>query len=274
MLKQWIENFIFGNFYIAICAVALFQYSYYKFSAQWADNDYVFLVFLGTLCSYTFCRLNSMLFVKGGKISKRLSWVREHLFFNILVLILSSVFYTYYLFKLTVDLFALNLVFGLLSSLYALKTKSFSIREIPYLKIILIAFSWLFLTCIFPLLILDIKFGDEAFLHIMGQFCFIISITLPFDLRDFDIDKKSGLKTWPHLFGKAGTVIMSILLMSILLICEYQLSTIRTGYLSAIVAICLIVPILNFGAIKLRNEYYFLVLVDGMCLILLLCAFL
>lgn len=71
------------------------------------------------------------------------------------------------------------------------------LRDVPYLKIFLIALTWAFVTEGLPSILAD---NEIDVLALLERFLFVFAITIPFDIRDLNFDKLS-LKTLPQLFG-------------------------------------------------------------------------
>lgn len=100
---------------------------------------------------------------------------------------------------------------GAISVLYVWRVNGRSLREIPYLKIHLIAFAWTFLLILFPLLNEGIK-GNV--LAIGGaHYAYFLAIAIPFDIRDLKYDLPAQ-KTVPQVIGvRAAKVLSSTLLL-------------------------------------------------------------
>ena len=86
-------------------------------------------------------------------------------------------------------------------------------RNIPYLKIFLISFTWSCITDLIPSLIIENKINYNTLIQ---RFLFVVSITIPFDIRDKNIDS-NYLKTLPQIFGKNKSLLISILFI---FVCE------------------------------------------------------
>ena len=76
------------------------------------------------------------------------------------------------------------------------------------MKIFLIAIVWTFVTTI-----LVANEDDKLLWHklipiIIDRFCFVLAITIPFDIRDLKYDDKR-IKTIPILFGVAGSKLIA-----------------------------------------------------------------
>jgi 4-hydroxybenzoate polyprenyltransferase len=104
---------------------------------------------------------------------------------------------------------------SLLSLLYAVK-----LRDIPYLKIYLIAASWCFSTILLTVLENKLIVDLEIILSMIGRFFFIVAITIPFDIRDVNFDKKR-LKTLPILFGVERSKKIALIMLLLFLILEF-----------------------------------------------------
>jgi 1,4-dihydroxy-2-naphthoate octaprenyltransferase len=76
-----------------------------------------------------------------------------------------------------------------------------ALRSLPGLKLLLISASWTYLTFVIPQLLqnatFDAAFAGEVFFRTL----FIAAITLPFDMRDIEVDN-AKMYTLPQLIGK------------------------------------------------------------------------
>lgn len=93
---------------------------------------------------------------------------------------------------------------GMVSLAYVIPLfrKGKRLRDYNYIKIILIAIVWAYVS-ILPLQ------GHIPITHLLllflERFIFVFTITLPFDVRDFGIDKLSNLITIPKILGEGNT---------------------------------------------------------------------
>jgi 4-hydroxybenzoate polyprenyltransferase len=106
---------------------------------------------------------------------------------------------------------------GIISLFYVIPIKGVIMREIPYIKIYLIAITWAVVLILFPMLNED-KFEWTVVLHALAHALFIISAAIPFDIRDVKFDRDSH-KTIPQVIGiRWAKSISAVLLASFLLI--------------------------------------------------------
>lgn len=209
-----LKAIIYGNAYIALAAALI--------TLGWADRFKVaswqifVCVFFATLCIYNLQRLLRINQIKEG-ISERHSWIlkNKHGLFWLTIIsgVLAVKLYFYYYFSLT-SLLLLSLA-GVIGILYALRWKASypTFREIPFLKIYFIAFTWTIVNLIWPIAISDYSISANLDLVII-HFMIIVAITIPFDIRDLPYDHQKQ-RTLPQLLGIKKAQHLSFLLLFI-----------------------------------------------------------
>lgn len=100
---------------------------------------------------------------------------------------------------------------GIISLFYVLPIKGVIMREIPYIKIYLIAFTWAAVLIVFPMLNED-KFSWIVVLHALGTVFYVIAVAIPFDIRDVKFDRLSQ-RTIPQVIGVNRAKLISVLLI-------------------------------------------------------------
>ena len=166
------------------------------------------------------------------------------------------------LLDLPIAIYLLHL--GIVSTMYNVPRKSngivkFPLRSIPFLKILLIAYVWASLFAILPIIISsnDLKLSDTLFMF-AAHFLFIVSITLPFDIRDFKTDQENLLTTIPHVVGIKLAKALSLLCLTIFYL--MMLPSLRLIYLTVLF---LIAAGLILYSSSRRKNYYFTLFIDG-----------
>lgn len=153
---------------------------------------------------------------------------------------------------------------GLISTLYNVPEKSksfvhFPLRSIPVLKVFLIAYVWSSMSSFLPAIIAhEHVFTSRNILIFIAHLLFIISITLPFDIRDFDDDNKADLITFPQIIGLWPTKLLSILCLTVFTLIIYH---IVGGWYIPIFS--LIVTALILKSSSEKKSYYFSFYLDG-----------
>ena len=153
---------------------------------------------------------------------------------------------------------------GLISTLYNVPEKSkgmfrFPLRSIPIVKIFLIAYVWSSMSSFLPAVITHEQvFTSQIILVFIAHLLFIISITLPFDIRDFQVDNKNALLTFPQLIGIIPTKLLAIVCLFIFTLIISNIT--QTWY---ILYFSLFTSVLILNSSVKRKEYYFTFYLDG-----------
>ncbi|WP_242691596.1 UbiA family prenyltransferase [Desertivirga arenae] len=148
--------------------------------------------------------------------------------------------------------------------LFTMNDKKFGLRNIPGLKLFLIALIWS-LSCVLVPIIetgMPVRTSDTIVL-IAKRFLFIAAITVPFDIRDLYQDKSYDLKTIPVMLGekKAYLFCQFLLLIYISLLLLFT-KTVDADFIGISLTIILTGWLIFKSNIK-KNEYYYFLYLDG-----------
>jgi hypothetical protein len=231
-----------------------------------------FLIFFATLFLYNLDNLLPYKTAQKMLLTERKNWLLQHQNWLKAVVVFSGVgALSLFIFLLPkVPLVFIIPVF-LISILYSLpvlpgRNGKFPLRDIPFLKVFLIALVWAALTVWLPLLI-DGKNIDSATkeLLILRRVLFIFALTLLFDIRDIKKDGLAGTLTFPVKFGTVFTKFLSVsaLLAFAVLVHFQEEGAVRWALeLSAVVA-----GLVVYFTEEDRPDYFFAILADGMMLL-------
>jgi hypothetical protein len=95
----------------------------------------------------------------------------------------------------------------LVSLFYVLRIKGRNLREVPFIKIHLIAISWSLILIIFPMLNEGIANG--IIWNGIAFYFYVLGVTIPFDIRDLKYDLPNQM-TIPQLTGVIGAKIIAL----------------------------------------------------------------
>lgn len=236
---------------------------------QW--HPYLFIIFFATLFEYNLHRLITVLTNKKALNSEKHRWVRENIkTFYFLVFISVTGFATVALLAKKEVLYTFAPI-AVLTLFYSIPVSSnrkhlLRLREIPYLKIFLIAFVWSTSTILLPVIQTNGTFSDTMVAALLTErFFFVLAITIPFDIRDLEADKQEGLKTIPMLMGKDKSLIVSYLsLFLFLLISLFHYPTINEWFIVPVMFISGITTYIFLTSEKIRRlPYYHYGILDG-----------
>lgn len=114
------------------------------------------------------------------------------------------------------------------------------LRNIPGLKLFLIAFSWAGITVLFPLIQNYMSIRITDWITFIQRFLFVLVITIPFDIRDINYDNNE-LKTLPQQVGISKSKIIGILWIALFFFLEYF----KIDFTSTSILITLVIGVLS-----------------------------
>jgi hypothetical protein len=260
-----LKSVFYANFWVALNVLALSKTTEMVFNFNTTSN-YNFFVFFSTLLVYNFHRLYKDQFYFEKNISKRMMMFKTHKI-PLVILCLVSLIICLYVFL--IEFYwkdALILIPFVLISLWYVVPLPMSLktlRELPFVKSFLVAFVWMYITVFFPLKHYDINLRFETIEYAIMIFLFITAITLPFDIRDRQVDH---IKTVPIAIGDHQTMILSELLMLLYILIIIQANFYSWNLLFSAIIISIIIAFSN----KKRGEFYYIGILDGLPLLQLL----
>jgi len=85
------------------------------------------------------------------------------------------------------------------------------LRDLHYIKIFLIALVWAHITVVVPVYFHGDQLSLKSMLLAAEQVFYFMAITLPFDIRDLDVDRENQVKTIPATIGLGASKRLSLL---------------------------------------------------------------
>ncbi len=163
----------------------------------------------------------------------------------------------------------------MISALYSLPViGSRRLRDLPYIKIFVIAAIWTWITVLWPL-------AGQSFAHVwsLAAACclFIIAITIPFDIRDQLVDQLSKLPTLVTVLGPESAKRLAaglLLIAGALILYSYTREIVSLDYALALLITYVISWRLIVAADQTRPERYYSGHIDGVMTIPLIAYFL
>ena len=265
--------YMYGSVHIGLGAGAMTLMSFYLLQGSDRINpDYILCLFTGTICLYSVHRLASLASLKewGDALKyKRIGRVQTGI--RILIL-LSAAFGSLHFLRLDSGLKLLLLSGGLLTLLYTFPaTKSGSrLKDVAMIKIFLISVLWGLTTAAIPAWILGSEWPVTTYM-LAERSIFIFALTLPFDMRDYVIDIKMDVKTWPGLIGMNNSLKLSVLMLTVLLgsmiLIAWQCGIYTGNHAFLLFLTNLLTALLVGISVRMKSDYYFTGILDGMLII-------
>ena len=189
------------------------------FSENW--QWMIALVFFGSILVYSFHRINPTITFPKKDASKPYLWVSTNKGITIFTCFMSGFLCVVSSFYLSVELFCCLLPILLVTLAYILPivptmNKLVSLKELPLLKIWVIAFVVSYITVFIPfiqLLSWRACFDLDVLFLFFERVLFLIAITIPFDVRDVKRDRAAGVHTLPIELGVFRSLLLSVILL-------------------------------------------------------------
>lgn len=290
MLK-FIKTLFYGNVFYGLCTVALSIESNLQHSISLNSFRFYLLVFLSTIVYYGRIYYKSSAVV----IDDRSSWYkpRRPLIGKTLILLTSIIVVDIiWLVWLNIpvllnmnlyhwSLFAVVPVLGLMYTFQVLPVKN--LRRIGWVKPFIIGFVWAGVVTIFPVLFWQIRNPNEPapalllkILIWVQNFLFISVLAIVFDIKDYKMDVRHRLNTYPVRYGVKNTVQYIILPLAVLSFATLIITTniLEHTLLSILIQtlpyLLLLIIITNF--LKEKTLLFYLAAVDGLMLLKAICG--
>jgi 4-hydroxybenzoate polyprenyltransferase len=266
-LRRGLDVVLYSSSWLALAALGL-TWSTFLFWQVHIPFRLGLMIFTATLFLYN---IDSVLPYKHGQplmLSGRKRWMLEHrrelLALAMVALGVSGTLFFLdgwqHLMLFLGHLAAISLLYSL--PIAKVRGQWRALRDLPLLKVFLIAYVWAAITVWVPALYLAKPlFGPVVGVLFLRRFFFILALAFVFDIRDYTKDLHTGTRTFPGVFGVPATkrIALAALVMASVLL--------PTGVGPA-EALVLTLPLLAAAgtiwyAEETRSDYYFALLTDG-----------
>lgn len=277
ILLPILDFLLFSNLFIAVCAVAQGMVTYHLLNVK-PDKYILAILFFGTLSVYNF----SMLLSKPKKPENspfvRVRWIFSHhrliisiTLISVLCLIPLGLLYLSIEAKLLM-IFTSVLALGYNIPFLTLNHQKIGLRNIPGIKLFLIALVWSVSCVLLPIVELEHNLEinistAETLLLVSKRFLFIAAITIPFDIRDLFQDKLYELKTIPVMLGEKKAYIFCQFLLGGYLVLLFLFDKNLNANNIALTLTLLLTGWLILKSSIRKNEYYYFFYLDGTMLL-------
>ena len=144
------------------------------------------------------------------------------------------------------------------------------LRDYHYLKIFLISFCWALLTAWLPAMEKGLGQQLSTILQLAERALFIFAITIPFDIRDLDLDSSDKVHTLPGRWGLQRSkrwAITGLVMAGLIGGIQWWLGLYALGSFLALLFSSGLSGCLIWYSTKDLHDYYFSGLLDGMMLV-------
>ena len=291
------QHIFFGNYFVALCAVALSIEA--QVQQQLKPNTYLYYILLFSLTVLYYSKAYLLTDANPNLQNSRSIWYRENKskirvsMFVLIIVAVISVFYiliNYFstIFFLETKIWLLMAAFPVFSILYYgvnfMDKTGVSLRRFGWLKPFVISMVWSGVVTIYPTIFYAIshntKFQIESttILLFCKNFLFIAVLCIMFDIKDYAMDYNYQLKTFAVSLGLKKTIERVILPLCVASLGIYLLFS-TTFQLHPFRIVFNTFPYIAtiFVAIRLyrrKNILYYLIIIDGLMLFKACCGIL
>jgi 4-hydroxybenzoate polyprenyltransferase len=228
--------------------------------------NYLGFVFSSTICSYNF---HWYLTPFADSETDRAAWTRRHTKFHIVFFFLGLIGSAWF-FLSFLDAWFWMLIPVILTFLYSapkLPQRPFNrLKKVAIGKTLFLAFVWMFVSTLLPVLLHHGSIGNEAILFCCSRFFLIYAICILFDFRDRENDKREGIRSMITYFDERGINFLfytSLLLFFISTLALY-LFQFSIPFLLSLLIPGFIVLLLFDRAKRNFSDYLYYFVLDGM----------
>ncbi|MCC6634342.1 MAG: hypothetical protein IT251_02420 [Chitinophagaceae bacterium] len=298
MLKKLTDIFFYGNFFAGLCAVMLCIETNMQHGFALNGIHFYTIIFLGTAWYYTYTYVKNL---PNELLDDRIIWYKKNtsslkqtqnilLIFLIADIVFFVIKYEASFIKMASIQYGQIFLFPLVALTYTFNLLPFpeikKLRRIGWLKPFIVGFVWSGFVSVYPIIFYQIQtnIGNEIFAMPSGllwlkNFMFISTLCVMFDLKDFEIDKKDGLKTFAVQFGVSNTIKYIIIPLVIICIAAFIIFVEQNHFpyqrilLNIIPYLFLI--LISFALLKKKRKIiYYLFVIDGLMILKAICGIL
>ena len=275
LIRDVVNLLIYGGSFIGLCAACITALSLELTGKTDQYLDYIFFIGTATAALYSAHRVIGLRKLAHIKSSERYDIIRQYKM-HIWIYCVLWIGVTLWLF---IPLASLELILwlipgGSIGAAYVIPFLSGNkrLRDLGWGKILMIGWSWGWLTAFVPLWYFADAPLQMAIINGVERMLFIIVLTIPFEIRDFRVDLSVGLITMPEKLGRGKTYRLTVLfcVLVILLSAVISFHYINLPYVIAMTLTSIVVlPIVKYSY-YIEDDYYFGGLIDGLMIFALL----
>ena len=148
------------------------------------------------------------------------------------------------------------------------------IRDIPGIKLFIIAFVFAIITYVLPI-ISFVEFTYYTGIGLLARFFFVAAITIPFDVRDINFDDKK-IKTIPIVFGENKSIYFSLSFLLVSTIFNFFLYSYKILLVNSLMVEIAILAVAFIAIVfsRHKSEYYYVIVLEGLMILHPLLVFL
>ncbi len=268
MLSRFIDLMLYSNIFIAICASSLVYQVYWIENSPGWYHPLAWLVFFATVFVYSAHRLVGFTRLERVYDNRRISVI---LHFKSHIAVYTLVALAGFLFSCTLvrtSSLLLMMIPGILTLLYIVPVFRHRrrFRDVPYIKVFIVGMVWSWICIYVPLQELHSNLEVSHTLLILEKFLFITAITIPFDIRDRELDTLQHIKTIPVALGigRSKLICMTVVTLAIIVAgINWHRQYLDGGQFASLLFTYLLAILIIYIVQEKSHDYYYSGMLDG-----------
>lgn len=254
LIRQTWTFFVYSNLFIAACVVLMAWQTFHYIISSPANWYFLGFAFFSTLTSYSFhWYLTSHSVIP----SQRIAWLKYnrhvHSIFFFTGLCGAGVFF-YFIRQHWFWLMGAAIITFLYSAPKIPHPLFRLLRKVALGKTIFLAFVWMSVTTILPIIIAEVPWHTGVILYVFHRFFLIYAICILFDYRDRQDDKQAGIRSLITYLSEKNIAILFYASVFI----AFATAAGMLYYHDAKTVICLIIPVIITGSLFNYARRHFL----------------
>ena len=272
-LKRLFNDFIFGNLFIALCAMGMVFSTFLMNGFPISLTPFTIFITMATYLLYNFHRFSfriNIYDVKKIKIINDeiiLSSIEKVFYIIASAVLIGSLFFL----KQQIFLILLPLVLLTLSYIFPfikLNNRLITLGEIPLVKTPVLALVWGISTTVIPLMEQNINLSSSFIgLQVLSRTLFVFALCIPFEIRDIIKDKSKNIRTLPVIHGIKVTKIIGVLIVVLEIYMHHLMPVISSSSVIALDISSLVALLWIIQRDQTNGVYFYKFLVDGTMLV-------
>lgn len=257
-LKPIIDAIVFSNTWISLAALSLYLSACLGVEVSPTLTEGI-LIFTASFIGYNFLKLKGLDATENTGIFN--AWLKQHKTFIYGCLCIASLGFIYALSE--VSFLQLLILLGVISlSIVYIGFERYNLRSFWFLKTQIVALVWVVFILGIPLIENNNHLPRlQLFVLCSGVFFFILGLTIPFDIRDWNADRQNPhMTTLPMLFGLRATKFISLFHLLLAIVCLLYYSYLSVTLIPIFLAGAMLIYTLKRDA----SEYIYTFGLDGL----------
>ena len=268
IFKKGFDFFVFTSLFIATCAALMVYQTTLLFNIP-LSYKLVGFVLSGTVCSYNFHWYLTPPNVGGP--TEKVIWNIKNRYIHLGLFFIGLIGAAVFSFLLIDHWFWLGIT-AFVTFLYSapkIPFPAFSyLRKIAVGKTVFLAFSWMHVTALLPLVIYNDHLTDPQVWFVVNRFFLIYPICILFDYRDREADKKDKIRSLITILSEGG---IDILFWGCM-VAFFASIVFLTAWFSILVCIALAIPgiivcLLYYPSKNNSSDYLYYFVLDGLMML-------